>query len=88
MDFWQNAAQLQTYGAQANTLVDNSAVVQVFGARNRRMAQDLASLLGDLSAEDILRMPNDEQVLLIDGKTVRSKQIRYYSDALFGFAKS
>lgn len=86
--FWQNAAQLQAYGQQANTLVDNSAVVQIFGARNRRMASDLASLLGDLSADDILHMPNDEQVLLMESKTIRSKQIRYYSDALFSFARS
>ena len=43
--FWQNVAQLQIYGAQANTLVDNAAVIQMFGARNRRMAQDLRHYL-------------------------------------------
>jgi hypothetical protein len=26
--FWQNAAQLQIYGTQANTLLDNAGVVQ------------------------------------------------------------
>lgn len=86
--FWQNAAQLGTYGAQANTLVDNAAVIQVFGAGNRRMAQDLANLVGDLSADEMLRMPGDEQVLLLENKTLRCKQTRYYSDALFGPAKS
>ncbi len=44
--FWQNAAQLTIYGAQANTLVDNAGVIQVFGARNKRMAQDFANLVG------------------------------------------
>src|SRR6202035_5682203 len=34
--FWQNAAQLSSYGPQANTLVDNAGVVQAFGARNHR----------------------------------------------------
>lgn len=43
--FWQNAAQLQIYGTQANTLADNAGVIQAFGARNLRMAQDLANLL-------------------------------------------
>lgn len=86
--FWQNAAQLQIYGSQANTLVDNAGVVQVFGARNHRMAQDLANLLGGLSADEILRMPKDRQVLLIEGKLHRCKQVRYYNDQLFGPAKS
>ena len=68
--FWQNVAQLQIYGAQANTLVDNAGVVQVFGARNQRMAQDLANIIGGVSAEEILRMPKDEQILLIEGKLI------------------
>ena len=44
--FWQNIAQLQIFGAQANTLVDNAGAIQAFGARNLRMAQDLANILG------------------------------------------
>lgn len=82
--FWQNAAQLQIYGAQGNTLVDNAGVVQVFGARNHRMAQDIANLIGGLSAEQILRLPADEQALLIDGRISNAKQVRYYSDRAFG----
>ena len=39
--FWQNPDQMKIYGTQANTLVDNAGVIQVFGARNRRLAQDL-----------------------------------------------
>ena len=81
--FWQNVAQLQIYGAQANTLVDNAGVVQVFGARNHRMAQDLANILGGISPEEILRMPHDQQILLIEGKAQRCRQARYYSDELF-----
>ncbi len=81
--FWQNAAQLSIYGPQANTLVDNAGVVQVFGARNQRMAQDLANLVGGISAEQILRLAADEQILLIDGKLHRAAQVRHYSDRLF-----
>jgi type IV secretion system protein VirD4 len=81
--FFQNSAQLSIYGAQATTLVDNAAVIQIFGARNNRMAQDLANLIGGISGEEILRLPRDGQVLLIEGKLVRCKQTRYYNDAAF-----
>jgi type IV secretion system protein VirD4 len=82
--FWQNAAQLQIYGEQATTLVDNAAVIQAFGVRNRRMAQDFANLIGGVSADEIMNMPQDQQVLLIEGKLMRCRQARYYDDALFG----
>ncbi|HTV56939.1 MAG TPA: type IV secretory system conjugative DNA transfer family protein [Terriglobia bacterium] len=81
--FWQNVAQLQIYGSQANTLVDNAGIVQIFGARNLRMAQDLANIIGGMSADQILGMSPDEQMLLIEGKLSRCKQVRYYSDELF-----
>jgi hypothetical protein len=57
--------------------------VQIFGARNHRMAQDLASLIGGVPPEEILRMALDQQMLLIDGKITRSRQARYYNDELF-----
>ena len=87
--FWQNVAQLQIYGTQANTLVDNAGVIQVFGARNQRMAQDLANIIGGISPDEILRMPPDEQIILLEGKTLRCRQIRHYNDKqLFGAVKS
>src|SRR4029077_2040216 len=63
--FWQDAAQLSIYGAQANTLVDNAGVLQIFGARNHRLAQDIANLIGGISPDEILRMPHDEQIILL-----------------------
>jgi type IV secretion system protein VirD4 len=86
--FWQNAAQLQVYGPQANTLVDNAGVIQAFGARNLRMAQDFANLIGTVAPHEILGLPKDEQILLIEGTTMRCRQARYYSDAHFVSAKS
>jgi type IV secretion system protein VirD4 len=81
--FFQNAAQLSVYGPDANTLVDNAGIVQVFGARNHRMAQDIANLIGGVSAEEILRMPADQQILLVEGRIVRCRQVRHYSDSAF-----
>ncbi len=80
---WQNAAQLQIYGAQANTLVDNAGVIQVFGARNLRMGQEMANIIGGISAEQIMGMEPDEQILLIEGRMLLCRQARYYSDKLF-----
>jgi len=81
--FWQNAAQLQIYGPQANTLIDNAGVIQAFGARNGRMAQDFSNLVGGVSPDEIMKMPKDEQILLIEGKPIRCKQARYYDDKAF-----
>jgi type IV secretion system protein VirD4 len=81
--FWQNAAQLQIYGAQANTLADNAGVIQIFGVRNFRMAQDLANVIGGISAEELLRMPSNEQVLLVESKLHRCRQVRHYDDQMF-----
>jgi len=82
--FWQNAAQLPAiYGSQANTLVDNAGVLQAFGAKNRRMAQDIANLVGGITPDDILNLPSDEQVILIEGKVTRCKQVRYYQEKQF-----
>jgi len=47
------------------------------------MAQDLVNLVGGFSPDEILSMPPDEQILLIEGKTMRCKQTRYYDDQLF-----
>jgi type IV secretion system protein VirD4 len=81
--FWQNAAQLQIYGSQANTLIDNAGVIQIFGVRNYRMAQDLANVIGGISADELLKLPGSEQILLVDTKLQRCKQVRHYEDREF-----
>jgi len=81
--FWQNAAQLQLYESQANTLVDNAGVIQAFGVRNMRMAQDFVNLIGGISSEELMKMPSDHQVLLVESRLVRCRQTRYYDDKLF-----
>jgi type IV secretion system protein VirD4 len=81
--FWQNAAQLQIYGTQANTLTDNVGVIQIFGVRNYRMAQDLANVIGGISAEELLRLGKNDQVLLMESQLLRCSQVRHYEDKLF-----
>lgn len=81
--FWQNAAQLQIYGSQANTLIDNAGVIQIFGIRNYRMAQDLANVVGGISADALLALPRNEQILLVESKLKRCRQVRHYEDREF-----
>jgi type IV secretion system protein VirD4 len=81
--FSQNAAQLQIYGAQANTLLDNAGVVQIFGIQNYRMAQDLANVIGGISADALLKLPKSEQILLVESKLQRCRQVRHYEDREF-----
>jgi type IV secretion system protein VirD4 len=81
--FWQNAAQLQIYGPQANTLLDNAGVIQIFGIRNYRMAQDLANVVGGISADALLGLPHNEQILLVESKLQRCRQVRHYEDREF-----
>ncbi len=82
--FWQNTAQLDLYGTQARTILDNAGVVQLFGARNRRAAQDFAALVGGVDPDEILAMRPDEQLLLIEGGKPRfARRLRYFEDAMF-----
>ncbi len=54
--------------------MDNAGVIDLFGARSRRMAEDFANLVGGISAEEIMRMPENEQLSLIHKKLQRARQ--------------
>jgi len=47
------------------------------------MAQDGVNVTGEMSAEELLRMPRNEQVLLIESKLRRCQQIRHDEDRMF-----
>ena len=57
--------------------------IQAFGARNQRMAQDFANFVGGVSADEIMKMRPEEQILLVEEKPVKCKQARYYDAPLF-----
>jgi type IV secretory pathway TraG/TraD family ATPase VirD4 len=80
--FWQNLAQLQIYGSHANTLIDNAGVVQVFWREEPKSGAGNRSDPGVISGEQMLNLPPDEQILLIEGKLMRCRQTRHYSDEL------
>lgn len=82
--FFQSPAQLEaTYGGEAMVLVDNAGVVQLFAARNGRMAEAYARLLGDASPEAVMALGRDEQLLLLEGgRSFRARRINYLDDPL------
>jgi hypothetical protein len=49
--------QVYLPGSQGNMLGDNAGIIQIFGVKNYRMAQDLANVIVGISADEILRMP-------------------------------
>jgi hypothetical protein len=63
---------------------DNAGVVQCFGARNRRRAQEFASLVGGVDADTVMKLSPREQLVLIEGgEPVRCRQVRYFEDEEF-----
>jgi type IV secretion system protein VirD4 len=81
---WQNIAQIEIYGAQAKTLVDNAGVIQFFGVRNRRSAQEFAALVGGVDADAIMAMRPDEQLILVEGgQPRRARKLRYWEERRF-----
>jgi type IV secretory pathway TraG/TraD family ATPase VirD4 len=82
--FFQSPAQLEaTYGGEAMVLVDNAGVVQLFAARNGRMAEAYGRLLGDASPEAVMALGRDEQLLLLEGgSSFRAQRINYLHDLL------
>jgi type IV secretion system protein VirD4 len=82
---WQNIAQqIQIYGtAGAHTLIDNAGVLQVLGAPNHRAAEEFASLLGGVSADEIMALGPRDQLAFIDGKLQRLRRFRYFEETRF-----
>jgi type IV secretion system protein VirD4 len=82
--FFQSPAQLESiYGPDAMVLADNAGVIQLFAARNGRIADSYARLLGDVSPEAVMQLAADEQLLLMDGgRSFRCRRINYLDDPL------
>ena len=79
--FWQSPAQLSIYGPDAHTIIDNAGVVQCFGAHNLRAARDFADLIGGITAEEVLALGPDEQIVLMEtGRPKRLRRLRYFAE--------
>ncbi len=79
--FWQDLAQIESlYGVSAETMINNSGVLQAFGATNFRSADALASRLG-CDAGEMFAMDEGEQMVAFRGEwPVRLQRFNYLTD--------
>lgn len=84
--FWQDASQLQhLYPHDWQTMVNNSKVVQCFGANTMLAAQSMAELVGHRDPLGVLQLPPDEMLLQVAGdEAVVAKVPNYRTDPAFG----
>jgi len=82
--FWQDLSQLKhLYPADWETVLNNSAVIQVFGLANGWVAKAAADVLG-VPASEFLRMNREDQVLLRPGTEPQMmRRVDYLVDRLF-----
>jgi type IV secretion system protein VirD4 len=79
--FWQDLAQIESlYGVSSETMINNSGILQVFGATNYRSAAALAARLG-CSAGDTLQMNEGEQIIAFRSEwPTRLDRFNYLTD--------
>ena len=82
--FWQDLAQLKRLYRDWQTLLNNCGSIQIFGANNYLAATMLARLTGKhASADDILCLPADEQLVVDCGRVRRMKKPDYLRDEIY-----
>jgi type IV secretion system protein VirD4 len=84
--FWQDLAQLKRlYKTDWETILNNAAVVQVFGITTYLAAKALAELLGDrISLRELMELPASEQhILESGGRLTRALKLDYLKDDPF-----
>lgn len=75
--FWQDLAQLrQLYPQSWETIINNCAVLQFFGAKNFKMSQDISQLVG-VDAKDIRNLSETEQIIVKDGTPLKTQRFDY-----------
>ena len=85
MMIFQDVQQMEkVYPDAYRSMVNNCGVIQTFGMRNYAMATSFANLIGGISAEALMNMSPDQQVVLIEGgKPEICRRLNYLSDPLF-----
>lgn len=81
--FWQNVSQLTNLYPEWQTLIDNSAFLQVFGSGHHTSVRQAAELIG-VSPAEIYDLHGDEQYLSFAGeKPIRCRRFDYLHDKFF-----
>ena len=82
--FWQDLSQIkELYKTEWATMVNNCAVLQLFGAKNYMVAQEFAGMVG-ADADEIRKLKADEQVLILNGEhPIQALRYDYLTDDAF-----
>jgi type IV secretion system protein VirD4 len=82
--FWQDMGQIkQLYPVGWTTMINNCAVLQVFGAKNYMVASEFASMVG-VETDAIREIQGNEQVLIINGgNPIRANRYDYLNNLQF-----
>lgn len=82
--FWQDLAQLRkNYEIEWPTMVNNCAVVQVFGTKNNNVASEFAKLVG-VDVEQVNELHPSDQILMVNGRDLlKAKRLDYLNDEKF-----
>lgn len=82
--FWQDLSQIkQLYETGWATMVNNCAVLQLFGARNYMVSSEFAEFVG-ADADEIREIEADEQIIVMNsGDPIRARRYNYYKDGFF-----
>jgi type IV secretion system protein VirD4 len=82
--FWQDMGQIkQLYPIGWTTMVNNCAVLQIFGAKNYMVASEFASMIG-VETDAVQKLQEHEQVLIINGEDpIRANRYDYLNNLQF-----
>lgn len=80
---WQDFQQLESnYPYDWQTLINNCGMVQFFGGKNYQIARKVEAITGVPTAQ-IMQLPGDHQITLIDGEVVFAQKLDYLSGASY-----
>ncbi|HTA31342.1 MAG TPA: TraM recognition domain-containing protein, partial [Candidatus Cybelea sp.] len=82
--YWQDLSQIQFHYPNAwQAIINNSAVLQIFGLKNHLVARSLAEIVG-IDARRLLDMADNEQLVVHNGKDLHfARRLDYLKDACF-----
>ncbi|HUR55386.1 MAG TPA: type IV secretory system conjugative DNA transfer family protein [Gemmataceae bacterium] len=83
--FWQDLSQLmRLYPTNWESLVNNAAVMQVFGVPGHAARQGWRSVLGEADAQEVMNLHRDEMLVAITGRgTARHTRANYLTNPAF-----
>ena len=83
--FFQDLTQLESiYGLDYDGMINNCSVMQTFGFSRQLAAEPIANIIGDYTADQLMRLPKGQQIISTgSGKARIIQSLRYYSDAAF-----